>query len=112
MVEGCLSYPGLMLSIRRPKWVVGKFTNAKGETIEQRFEGLSARCYLHELDHMNGIRMIDHVSPFALKRAKGKQETVEPTINNASRHRTRFYLWRTGVCRAEVKLSPINTMSI
>jgi len=75
-IEGCLSYPGLMLSVRRPKWVVGKFTNAKGETIEQRFEGLSARCYLHELDHMNGITMLDHVSSFALKRAKTKQEKL------------------------------------
>ena len=86
MVEGCLSYPGLMLSIRRPKWVIGKFTNAKGETIEQRFEGLSARCYLHELDHMNGIRMIDHVSPFALKRAQDKQAKLLKKVRRKNKN--------------------------
>ena len=83
--EGCLSYPGLIISVRRPKWVVGKFTNAEGKEMTQRFDGLSAKCYFHELDHMNGIRMIDHASPFALKIAKEKRNKLLKKVERRSK---------------------------
>lgn len=72
--EGCLSYPGMYLTIPRYKWIVAEFTNEQGQVIQQRFEGITARCYLHELDHMNGVRFVDHVGPVAIRMAKQKQE--------------------------------------
>jgi peptide deformylase len=74
--EGCLSYPALYLKIDRPIWILAEFTTENGETKQMKLEGLTARCYLHELDHMNGIRFIDRVGPVALKLAKQKQEKV------------------------------------
>ena len=71
--EGCLSYPGLYVRITRPTWVDVEYTNELGKIVSTRLDGLTARCYLHELDHMNGIKFIEHVGPLALKIAKEKQ---------------------------------------
>jgi peptide deformylase len=37
------------------------------------FDGLTARCFMHELDHMNGVRMVEYVKPLALQMARKKQ---------------------------------------
>lgn len=71
--EGCLSFPGMFLNLPRSSWVEAEFTTETGEVKRVRFEGITARCYLHELDHMNGIRYTDHVGPLAIKMAKQKQ---------------------------------------
>ena len=78
--EGCLSFPGLFCKIERPAWIDVEFINEKGEILQTRLEGLTARCYLHELDHMNGIKLIDHVGPVALKMAREKQRKRIKTI--------------------------------
>ena len=59
--------------MKRPKWVQAKYTNKFGQTVEERFEGLTARCYLHELDHMNGIRFVDKGGKVSLDKARRKQ---------------------------------------
>jgi len=53
--EGCLSFPGLLLQISRPKIIMVRYQNNKGEFLLSRLEGLEARCFQHELDHLNGI---------------------------------------------------------
>lgn len=53
--EGCLSYPLLYLPIRRSRAIIVSFYDEKGEQKQDVFEGLSARCFQHELDHLNGI---------------------------------------------------------
>lgn len=72
--EGCLSYPGLYLQIPRYKWVEVEFYNEHGEKKTTRLEGLSSRCFQHELDHMNGVRFEDHVGPTSLMMARQKQQ--------------------------------------
>lgn len=72
--EGCLSFPGLFCKIERPKWVDVEFTNEKGELIQTRLEGLTARCFMHELDHMDGIKFTSYLGPVSLKMARVKQE--------------------------------------
>ena len=84
MDEGCLSYPGLCVKIDRPIWVQVEFTDETGQTKQTRLEGLSARCFLHELDHMNGKRFIEHVGPVALQIARRKQEKM---LKKVVRHR-------------------------
>lgn len=70
--EGCLSYPGMFLTVPRYQWIDVEFTTETGERVQQHFEGITARCFLHELDHMNGIRYTDHVGPVAIRMAKQK----------------------------------------
>lgn len=78
--EGCLSYPGLQLKIKRPSWIVAEFTDENGQRKQMRMEGITARCFQHELDHMNGIRFTNHVGPVALKLARQKQEKLVKKI--------------------------------
>lgn len=59
--EGCLSFPGLFLKIKRAKEVEVEFLNENGEKIRIKTEGLLARIFQHEIDHLNGILLIDHV---------------------------------------------------
>lgn len=72
--EGCLSYPGFYLTIPRYKWIDVEFYSERGELKQVRLEGLSARIFQHELDHMNGVRFEDHVGPAAMLMARQKQE--------------------------------------
>ena len=78
--EGCLSYPALYLKIERPSWIMASFYNENGEKVDMKMEGLTARCFQHELDHMNGVRFVEHVGPVSLRLAKQKQDKIIKTI--------------------------------
>ena len=60
--EGCLSLPGFRGSVLRPAYVTVRAQNVKGEKYEMRGEGLLARAFCHEIDHLNGILFIQHLS--------------------------------------------------
>lgn len=53
--EGCLSYPGLFVKVKRPSGIRVRYTTAEGVTDTIKFEGFTARVFQHELDHLNGI---------------------------------------------------------
>jgi peptide deformylase len=63
MEEGCLSFPGLFLKIRRAREIELEFLDLRGEKKEMKAEGLSARIFQHEIDHLDGILFIDRI-PF------------------------------------------------
>jgi len=60
--EGCLSIPGFRGYVIRPQFVTVKAQNAKGEPFEIRGENLLARAFCHEIDHLNGILFLQHLS--------------------------------------------------
>ena len=60
--EGCLSIPGFRGYVVRPQFVTVKAQNAKGETFEIRGENLLARAFCHEIDHLDGILFLQHLS--------------------------------------------------
>lgn len=74
--EGCLSFPGLALAVERHSWVEAEFINEECKVVQMRFEGLTARCFQHELDHMNGIKFTSRVKPLALQMAKKQQQKL------------------------------------
>ena len=57
--EGCLSFPGDRCIIKRPQWIDVRYQDAEGQQHSERYAGLLARCYQHELDHLDGITMWD-----------------------------------------------------
>lgn len=57
--EGCLSYKGETCIIKRPSIIDVRYYDSKGNEHVERLEGLPARCFQHELDHLNGITMHD-----------------------------------------------------
>jgi len=60
--EGCLSVPDIYDDVERPKHVKLRYRNYAGETIEEDAEGLYAVCIQHEMDHLEGVLFIDHLS--------------------------------------------------
>ena len=66
IVEGCLSFPFLGLRITRPAEIKVKYQDFTGAEKTATFSGISARCFLHELDHMNGVVYTERVKPLAL----------------------------------------------
>lgn len=60
--EGCLSFPGQSAIVVRPNEVTVKYLDEKGEEQTVHFDGLKARCIQHEIDHLNGITFVDHLS--------------------------------------------------
>ena len=73
--EGCLSFPKLFLKIKRPERVLVTYQNADGDEVQSHFEGLAARVFQHEMDHMNGTTYLDRVSRVFLQSARRKQRT-------------------------------------
>ncbi|MBF0188557.1 MAG: peptide deformylase [Magnetococcales bacterium] len=65
--EGCLSVPEQMAEVERAAWVRIRALNRDGEVVEFDADGLLAVCLQHEIDHLNGVLFIDHLS--RLKRA-------------------------------------------
>jgi peptide deformylase len=74
--EGCLSYPGLYLKIGRSDHVKVRFQAIGGQFLEKEMDGLTAVCVQHEIDHLDGIRYTDLVSPIKLDQAKRKVKTT------------------------------------
>jgi len=74
MDEGCLSYPGLWLSIKRPFLIEVEYEDENGELIKNKFSDLEARVFLHEYDHMQGTNFTKRVSRLRLTRAKKRRQ--------------------------------------
>jgi peptide deformylase len=73
--EGCLTWPLLFIHIKRPAKIKVRFYKNDGETqVEMWMDGIDARCFLHEYDHLTGTNFIDIVSDFKLRRAMEKRD--------------------------------------
>lgn len=83
MQEACLSFPMLGLTITRPKEIWVEYQDFNGEKKEAHFAGLSARCFLHELDHMDGIVYTSRAKPLALQSGIKKRDKFKKLVSRA-----------------------------
>lgn len=60
--EGCLSFPDQFSEVTRPSGVRVKFLDFDGKPQQKTFDGLLATCIQHEIDHLNGVVFVDHIS--------------------------------------------------
>jgi len=60
--EGCLSVPGFRGNVARPQYVTVRAQDAGGKTFEMNGEGLLARAFCHETDHLDGVLFLKHLS--------------------------------------------------
>ena len=67
--EGCLSVPDIYDDVERPIQVRLRYLNYQGETVEEDADELYAVCIQHEMDHLNGVLFIDHLSRLKRERA-------------------------------------------
>jgi peptide deformylase len=88
--EGCLSVPDFEAEVKRAERVFLRAQDLDGKQIEIRAEGLQAVCFQHEIDHLNGVLFIDHISRlkrsrYVQKRKKQlKRETEEGSSSPAA----------------------------
>lgn len=66
--EGCLSFPGLFLKVKRPALIRARYANAHGKVDTHVFDKIPARVFLHEYDHMEGVVFTDRVGKVTLQR--------------------------------------------
>jgi peptide deformylase len=76
-MEGCLSFPEIYFSIERPTSVIVKAYNLEGKEIFLEGENLMARCFLHEMDHLDGKLIIDYATTEEKKFWKEKIKELE-----------------------------------
>ena len=78
--EGCLSVPDQYADVERPATVRVRWLDEQGRQHDERLDGLTATCLQHEMDHLNGVLFIDHIS-------KLKREMVIRKFTKAAKMR-------------------------
>jgi len=75
-IEGCLSFPNVYVKIKRPTEILAEWYNENLEKQTVKIDGYSAKCYLHELDHLLGITMKDRASRLKWNMAEKKAKKL------------------------------------
>jgi peptide deformylase len=82
MNEGSLTYPGVLVIIKRPKTIVVEYYNKNGELQQNEFHGLTARIFQHANDHLKGITIKEKVSELKWKMAVKRFENYKQKLVN------------------------------
>jgi peptide deformylase len=75
--EGCLSYPELFVKVKRPRRIKVRYEEPNGETVTKTFDGITARVFQHELDHLNGICHIYKANKYHKEQALKKWKKLQ-----------------------------------
>lgn len=81
--EGCLSFPGMMITLERAQKIKVEHMLLTGEKEELILEGLNAMCFQHELDHLNGVVIFDHLK-------KVKRQIAERKLQREVKRKRKF----------------------
>ena len=82
MDEGCLTYPGMWLKVRRPDHINCSFEDENGDLQEVTMMGLECRIFQHEMDHMEGTNFTNRVSRLKLNMAKKRAAKMKKKSMN------------------------------
>lgn len=75
--EGCLSFPGLYIKVKRPSQIRVRYSDHLRNTDTIKFDGMTARIFLHEYDHMDGIVFTQVSSMFHREKAKRQKKKLD-----------------------------------
>ena len=75
--EGCLSFPGIFVPIKRAQRAKVRAMNLDGQLFEMEAEGLCARAFQHEADHLNGKLLVDFVGPLKREMIRRKMKRAQ-----------------------------------
>ena len=81
--EGCLSFPGLYIKIKRPAHIRMRFTDMHGETTTTKFSGMTARSMQHEYDHLKGVIFKQRATIIHREQAMRKYKILQRRIKKA-----------------------------
>ena len=77
MVEGCLSFPDLVLKVKRPKDIEVTWYSEEGSECSESFGGMTSRIIQHEIDHLDGVTFIQRATMFHVTKAKKDRKMLE-----------------------------------
>lgn len=77
ITEGCLSYPEIFAKIRRPDKIRVRFADMHGETGTHIYEGITAHCIQHEIDHLDGIVFKERTTKYHWEQAQRRAKKVK-----------------------------------
>ncbi|NOQ96530.1 MAG: peptide deformylase [Calditrichae bacterium] len=75
--EGCLSIPGIRAEVERPPAIKVKYQNLDGKLIEEQLEGMLAKVFQHEFDHLNGVLFVDRIPQLIRKLLEPQIKEIE-----------------------------------
>jgi len=81
--EGCVSYPGMFIKIKRPRSIRVRYRNFNGETVTIKFDGYTARVFQHEYDHLNGITFQQRANRYHLEQAQRFKDRADRKLKSA-----------------------------
>ncbi|MGC9150718.1 MAG: peptide deformylase [Microbacter sp.] len=81
--EGCLSIPSIYEDVSRPESITVRYLNERFEQVEETIDGIKARIFQHEFDHLNGVLFIDHLKAFQKVRIAYQLNKIK---NNSFHH--------------------------
>jgi len=81
--EGCLSFPGIYVNVARAELVTVAYTDKQGERQEIQVAGLLSRAVQHEMDHLNGVLLVDHMSAVQKVANAGKLKRLKKESKRA-----------------------------
>ncbi len=79
--EGCLSIPGVWVDVERYVKIKLNAQDINGESVEMELEGFPARVIQHELDHLNGVLIIDRITPAERRKLAEQLEEIKKTVS-------------------------------
>jgi len=89
-VEGCLSIPGIQVELKRSEYITLQYYSLEGEQKKREFNGLLARAIQHEMDHLNGILIVDRISDLVKMQYKKDLKEIEQDALKESKVREKI----------------------
>lgn len=83
--EGCLSFKNLFVKIKRPKSIKVRYQKYTGEFVTETYTGMTARTFMHELDHLNGVDYTKRANIIHLERATRQRKNISRQIKKQER---------------------------
>lgn len=83
--EGCLSFPNLFVKVKRPKKIRARYALPTGEIVTKVYDGMAARIFQHEYDHLEGMVFMKRANPYHMEKAKLLQKQLNRRAKNAKR---------------------------
>lgn len=83
--ETCLTYPNLVIPIKRPKVIKVRFQDINGEMKTEKFIGMTAKIFMHQLDLLNGIHYTNKANPIHVQRGKRQSKILNRQIKRLAR---------------------------
>jgi peptide deformylase len=83
--EACLSYPTLTVKVKRPRFIRARFQDPYGNIVTKKFDGMAARVFQHEMDHLDGITYYKRANTIHKERFEKKWKKVLRTLKTRAK---------------------------